>query len=76
MHSLAPNRELGGISKKRKVPCRYPSPVSPFSASWEGIVATAEIRLEILVRTHPVRGLGNSGIGTLRLPQDRAAPHG
>eukprot|EP00959_Pyramimonas_sp_CCMP1952_P400312 8387681-Pyramimonas_sp.AAC.1 len=46
----------------------YPSPVIPFFGFLGGPRRHRWIRLDILVRTHPGRGLGSSGIGTFGSP--------
>eukprot|EP00959_Pyramimonas_sp_CCMP1952_P197696 4134629-Pyramimonas_sp.AAC.1 len=50
-----------------------PGLVFPVGASWVALVATAGLNSNSLVRTHPRRGLGSSGIGTFWFPQKRKA---
>ncbi|CAK0880956.1 unnamed protein product, partial [Prorocentrum cordatum] len=52
-----------------------PSSVFTFLGLLGGPRCHRWIRLEILVRTHPRRGPGSSGIGTVWFPQQIAVPH-
>ncbi|CAK0881142.1 unnamed protein product [Prorocentrum cordatum] len=67
----ARRRLLGGfkIQRRKMYRYRYPSPVFPFFGLLGGSRCHRWIRFEILFRTHPGRGPGSSGIGTIWFPQ-------